>query len=173
MEREGHDQREPIELRQPLELAPPRETVLTTAVEMLLDALDRCGGDEPDCPHCGPARAFALQALELTPAGAETPEQRPERLTLRGRAGTEPSFRTTRNGTSIARFPLAVRDDDGETDWHTVVTFGDRAERLRGTVHRGSVVEVVGYLHERTARTRGGQPRVVQELYAAVVRPLI
>lgn len=171
MEREGHEQREPTELRQQQEGAPPREVVLTTAVEMLLDALDRCGGDDPDCPHCGPARAFALQALELAPS-AETPEQRAERLTLRGRAGTEPSFRTTRNGTPIARFPLAVRDDAGDTEWHTVVTFGDRAERLRDVVHRGAVVEVIGYLHERTARARGGRPRVVQELYAAVVRPL-
>lgn len=155
------------------ERAPSREDTLVEAVRGLLDALDRCSGDEPDCPHCGPARAFALNALELAPGATEPPEQKAERLTLRGRAGTDPSFRTTRNGTAIARFPLAVRDDAGETEWHTVVTFGDRAERLRGLLHRGGVVEVVGYLHEREARTRGGQPRVVRELYAAVVRPLV
>ena len=155
------------------EAAPKREETLVDAVRQLLDALDRCGGDEPDCPHCGPARAFALEALELAAGSPDTPEPKAERLTLRGRAGTDPTFRTTRNGTSIVRFPLAVRDEAGETAWHTVVAFGDRAERLRGVLHRGGVVEVVGYLHERSARTRGGQPRVVRELYAAVVRPLV
>ena len=159
--------------RQRDEAAPNREETLVHAVRLLLDALDRCGGDEPDCPHCGPARAFALEALEILPGSARTPEHKAERLTLRGRAGTDPTFRTTRNGASIVRFPLAVRDDAGETGWHTVVAFGDRAERLRGVLHRGEVVEVVGYLHERSARTRGGQPRVVGELYAAVVRPLV
>lgn len=153
--------------------AKSHEGLLTDAVRGLLDALDRCGGDEPDCPHCGPARAFAIEALNAVPATGETTERKEERLTLRGRAGTEPTFRTTRNGTPIVRFPLAVRDEAGETTWHTIVAFGERAERLRGVLHRGEIVEVVGYMHERSARTRGGQPRVVRELYAAVVRPLV
>lgn len=149
-----------------------REDALGTAVGMLLEALDRCGGDGPDCPHCGPARAFALQALEITPSPDPKPESQAERLSFRGRAGTDLSFRTTRNGRAIGRFPLAVRDEAGDTAWHNVVVFGERAERLREVVRRGEVIEVVGYLHERTARARGGQPRVIQELYAAVVRPL-
>lgn len=169
MERERQDDPHP-EFRKELL---PREAALATAVEMLLGALERCGGDGPDCPDCGPAQAFALQALDLARDATESPEPRAERLTLRGRAGTEPAFRATRNGTPIARFPLAVRDDAGATAWHTVVAFGERAERIRRDVHRGDVVEVVGYLHERSARTRGGEPRVVHEVYAAVVRPLV
>src|SRR5690242_16773239 len=34
-----------------------------TAVEQLLQALEACAGDPPDCPHCGPARSFAESLL--------------------------------------------------------------------------------------------------------------
>ena len=153
------------------ERAPRREETLVQAVRGLLDALDRCGVDEPDCPHCGPARAFALTLLGSPKIALA--EAKDERLQLRGRAGTEPVFRSTRNGIAIARFPLAVRDGAGETSWHTVVAFGDRAERLRGSLSRGQAVEVIGYLHEREARTRNGGRRRVQELYATVIRAIV
>ena len=56
-------------------LIPERELLLVEAINGLLEALERCGGDPPDCPHCGPARAFAryLVALEsgLEPSGNE------------------------------------------------------------------------------------------------------
>jgi hypothetical protein len=42
-----------------------REARLVEAIGGLLDALERCGGDPPDCPYCGPARAFAEELLGI------------------------------------------------------------------------------------------------------------
>ncbi len=144
-----------------------REATLERAVHMLVDALDRCGGDEPTCPHCGPARTFAAEVLESQPK-QPPPEQ--ERLTVTGRVGAELSFRTTRNGVLIARFPVAVHRDDGSTGWETVVVFAKKAERLRGTLRKGQTVEVVGYAHEREVPRRDGSVKTVHEVYGAVVR---
>lgn len=93
-----------------------------------------------------------------------------ERVSLVGRIGATPSFRTTQKGIVVARFPLAVHDDD-DTVWHTIVAFGDRAEKIRSTVHKGDMVQVVGYVHEREHRPRNGEPRLLKEIYAARVAP--
>jgi len=59
-----------------------RELLLVEAINVLLEALDRCGGDPPDCPHCGPARAFALQLVApepgLDPSDNEELEPHPD-----------------------------------------------------------------------------------------------
>lgn len=96
--------------------------------------------------------------------------EKPQRLTLAGRLGRVPSFRTTRSGTLIASFPLAVRDDAGETTWHTVLAFGERAEQLREGLAKGQHLEVIGYLHQRERTTRSGETRTIDEIYATVVR---
>lgn len=144
-----------------------REATLERAVEMLVDALDRCAGDEPTCPHCGPARTFAAEVLERQP---KQPQPEQERLTVTGRVGAELSFRTTRNGVLIARFPVAVHREDGGTTWETVVVFGKKAERLRGALRKGQAVEVVGYPHDREVPKRDGGVKTVHEIYGAVVR---
>ncbi|MGE0229252.1 MAG: single-stranded DNA-binding protein [Dehalococcoidia bacterium] len=150
--------------------ATPRERQLEQAVVQLLDALDRCGGDDLDCPHCGPARQFAVGLLTEQPATPEDNE-RAERVRLSGRLGADVSFRTTKGGSTVARFPLGVTGEGGEASWHQVVAFGARAERLRGRLTKGHQVEVVGYWHDREARTRGGRVQLVRELYAAAVLP--
>lgn len=98
----------------------------------------------------------------------ESPEQ--ERLTLFGRVGATPSFRTTPKGKLVARFPLAVHGEENRTSWHTVLAFGDRAEKLRDALKKGQAVEIVGYRHTRESRTRDGQPKVVEEIYAVAVK---
>lgn len=100
-------------------------------------------------------------------AGTETP-----RVTLAGRVGAEPRFRTTQqNGRLIGRFPIAVHEDPLTTRWFTVLAFDDRAKRLqeKGLV-KGQPVEIVGYLHTREGRTRRGDTRIVEEIYAAAIR---
>ncbi len=147
-----------------------REANLERAVRMLTDALEGCAGDDPSCPHCGPARAFAAEVLERQPETGIPAVTEQERLTVTGRLGAAPSFRVTRNGVPIARFPVAVRGEDGATSWETVVVFGEKAARLRGTLERGQAVEVVGYLHDREIPKRDGTFKTVHEIYAAVVR---
>ncbi len=114
-----------------------------------------------------------------TAPGAEdaAPEQAPgeageehPRLNLVGRVGASPAFRTTPKGTLLARFPLAVHDEEGKTTWRTILAFGDRAEKLKGSLNKGQVVEVIGYLHTREMQKRDGSKKTVEEIYAVAVR---
>jgi hypothetical protein len=144
------------------------------AVRQLLDALDRCAGDPPDCPHCGEARRFAIDLLQPTPVDQPTTNetvsaQEQRRLQLAGRVGADPVFRTTPKGTLVGRFPLAIHNPDNTTTWHQVLAFNARAERLKDAIHKGDAVRVVGYMHEREGKGRDGQPRTIRELYAVSV----
>ncbi len=97
-------------------------------------------------------------------------KEQQERITLSGRLGAAPSLRTTPKGTLVARFPVAVQRED-KTVWHTVLAFGERAERAGSDLRKGQAVEVVGYVHERETRTRKGDIRIVQEIYAVRINP--
>lgn len=98
-------------------------------------------------------------------------EEAQQRLTITGRLGRNPHFRTTRNGALIASFPVAVLEDDGSTTWHRVIAFRERAEKLHDALQSGDRVEVIGYLHQRERQTRDGLSRTVEELYVAVIKP--
>ena len=120
----------------------------------------------------GRPSAVSEQAVpEPTPEApsAERPEQ--ERLTFLGRVGSNIAFRTTAKGVLVARFPMAVRMENGDTTWETVIAFGDKAEKLRDSVQRGDAIEIVGYAHAREVQRRDGSNRTVREIYAAVVKP--
>jgi hypothetical protein len=101
-----------------------------------------------------------------------------ERITIRGRVGREAKFRTTqRRGVFIGSFPLGEHPDLETTIWHTVLVFGDRAEKLREKgLTRGQEIEVVGYVHEREITTDGKGPegkgghKTVREIYATAIR---
>lgn len=97
-----------------------------------------------------------------------TPEEK-QRVTLAGRVGAQPSFRTSPKGQFIGQFPLAVHEGEATT-WHTVVAFGDRAKTLQETLQKGQPVEVVGYLHTKERKTRDGGSKLVEEIYATVVK---
>jgi len=101
-----------------------------------------------------------------------TTENEQERVSLSGRIGYKPQFRTTPKGTTVGSFSLAVHPAPGETEWHKVVTFGPRAEKLRDAgVGKGDVVEIVGYAHEREqTNTKTGETKMITEIYAAVVK---
>jgi hypothetical protein len=111
--------------------------------------------------------AWAEELQEPTePAGPH------ERRTIRGRVGRTPRFRTTQGrGLLISQFPLAEHTDDGETTWHTVLVFGERAQKLKEKpIVTGQEIEIVGYPHERSRRTRDGGARLVTEVYATAIR---
>jgi hypothetical protein len=106
-------------------------------------------------------------------ATAEAKEE--ERVQLTGRLGRTPTFRTTANGTFIAKFPLAVHLEDGQTKWHTILAFGPRAQKLEqkvtaGEVVKGREVEVIGYTHSREVQGKHGKTRVVREVHVAAVK---
>ncbi|MFC3069723.1 single-stranded DNA-binding protein [Phenylobacterium soli] len=76
------------------------------------------------------------------------------RVTLIGRLGTNPEFRTTNNGAKVATFRIATEErwkKDGErksrTTWHTVETFMQGTVKfLEAYVQKGDLVEVTGIL---------------------------
>jgi len=101
-------------------------------------------------------------------ASASSPEKQ-RRVTLEGRVGAEPVFRTTAQNKLVGRFPLAVHQGD-DTIWHQVVVFGDRAKQLEAALKKGQAVEVVAYVHHNERQSRDGTKRLVEELYAVAVR---
>jgi hypothetical protein len=107
-------------------------------------------------------------------SGPERAEQEPqERVRLAGRLGTDIRYRTTRNGTLIAAFPLAIEQEDGSARWQEVKVFGKRAARLQAdqAPRRGQAIDVIGYLHRRERTGKDGTARVVEEIYAVAVTP--
>lgn len=102
-------------------------------------------------------------------APAETAEQ-PQRVTLTGRVGSEPSARTTPNGRLVVRVPLAVHTGE-ETIWHRLIFFDALGKRVVETLHRGNVVSVIGYEHTREVTARTGEKRQVTEVYGASIQP--
>ncbi len=114
-------------------------------------------------------RFDSSERFEETPGSSsqETP-----RVTLRGRLGAEPRFRTTtRRGELVASFPLGVHPDGETTTWHSIVAFGERAKRLQEKpLNKGQEVEIVGYVHERISHPREGQEKVLRQIYATAIR---
>lgn len=131
----------------------------------------RQAGPDP----AAPAESTRPAAHPDDPQPAGTEQDEATRLQLTGRLGRDPSFRTTKTGTLVGRFPLAVHAEDGHTSWHTVLAFGPRAEQLQrraqaGEFAQGREVDVVGYLHTNTRPGKDGRPRTVQEVYAVAVK---
>lgn len=148
----------------PIKNAANRPVVADTSTEIAPGTETRLCDDSggPEGPVPTPVRAS-----EVAP---DTVETQAARLSLGGRLGRAPSFRTTRSGRLIATFPLAVRDEAGNTTWHTVLAFDGRAEQLRDQVAKGQYVEVIGYRHQRERTIKSGETRLIEEIYATVVK---
>lgn len=134
------------------------------------------GDDEQLTVDLSAAGGYSLRRLPLSaaPQEDESPaqEQEKERVTIRGRVGKAPVFRmTARRGMLIGSFPLGTHPDLETTVWHSVLVFGDRAQKLQEKgVTRGQEIEVVGYPHEREIINRTGGKKTVTEIYATVIR---
>ena len=113
-----------------------------------------------------PPNQTELQATELGPA-EPIAEPKQERITISGRIGAAPSFRTTSRGSLVARFPVAEHQEQ-TTIWHQVLVFGHRAEQLRDALVKGESVEVIGYVHERPAKSDAS--KLIKEIYAALIK---
>lgn len=134
------------------------------------------GDDEQLTVDLSAAGGYSLRRLPLSaaPQEDESPvqEQEKERVTIRGRVGKAPVFRmTARRGMLIGSFPLGTHPDLETTVWHSVLVFGDRAQKLQEKgITRGQEIEVVGYPHEREIINRTGGKKTVTEIYATVIR---
>jgi single-strand DNA-binding protein len=82
------------------------------------------------------------------------------KVTLIGNLGRDPELFQTQSGRGVARLSIATNEvwtKDGErqrrTEWHRVVVWGPRAERIAEQLRRGTPVYVEGRLRTRTFRT--------------------
>ncbi|WP_405789496.1 single-stranded DNA-binding protein [Streptomyces sp. NBC_01367] len=105
----------------------------------------------------------------------EAKEAEGQRVKLIGRLGRNPTFRTTASGKLVGKFPLAVHLENGETQWHDILAFGDRAASLQKRAEadelvKGREVEVVGYVHEREYKARNGETKAVREINSVAVK---
>lgn len=114
--------------------------------------------------------------IASAPSSAERqPQDERERVTLHGRVGKAPTFRTTaKRGVLIGSFPLGTHPDWDTTIWHTILMFDNRARALQEkNLAVGEEVEVVGFPHKREIETPTGEKKTVTEIYATAVRSIL
>lgn len=93
-------------------------------------------------------------------------------ITVVGRIGRDPELRFTSSGMAIANFSVATdygRDDKKKTTWHNVVVFGEMAENVAGSLHKGARVIVAGRLDISEYDDKNGDKKKKTELIADAV----
>ncbi|HIC84743.1 MAG TPA: single-stranded DNA-binding protein [Desulfobacterales bacterium] len=96
------------------------------------------------------------------------------KVILIGNLGADPELRYTPNGTAVATFRLATREQwtnkDGEreerTEWHRIVAWGRLGEICGEYLHKGKQVYVEGRLQTRAWEDREGNRRYTTEIVA-------
>ena len=94
-----------------------------------------------------------------------------------GNVGRESELRKTEEGTSVARFSLAVdtfsgKDEDKAPMWLTVVCWRQLAEQVSKIVKKGSLVLVSGRLSVRSYTDKEQKERTAVEVIASTVQVL-
>ena len=126
-------------------------------------------------PPTAAAEAEVAETQEENPReDNNTTERRenPDRVTLTGNVGRDPEVRTTVKGRKVLKFPLGVHEGE-KTNWHDVLFFDEKAEKVAAEIAKGKLVTVVGYKHEREAEVKKGNTTLrkkVIEIYGAMVR---
>lgn len=93
---------------------------------------------------------------------------------LIGRLGAEPQIKILDNGTKLAKFNLAITETyktkTGEkvsdTQWHTIIAWGNLAGIAEKLLRKGSQVTVDGKLFNRSFTDKEGSKRTVTEIVA-------
>jgi len=94
------------------------------------------------------------------------------KVQLIGNLGGDPELKQVGNGQQMLRLSIATNERfkgaDGEwkedTQWHPVVAWGKRAERLAAMVRKGTGLLVEGRLVHRTYETKEGEKRAITEV---------
>jgi single-strand DNA-binding protein len=93
------------------------------------------------------------------------------KIDLIGFVGRDPETSTTGGGSPVTRFSVATNErwrgkDDQlheHTEWHRVVFFWPKAQRVAEFVHKSTLVEVEGSVRSRTY-VKDGVERLVYEV---------
>ena len=89
-----------------------------------------------------------------------------------GRLGQSPRFSTSKSGTSVCSFSVAVDTgygDKKQTDWYGVTVFGKTAENCNRFLQKGSLVNVEGIVHLRKYQGKDGTEKSCLELVGNAV----
>ena len=93
---------------------------------------------------------------------------------LIGNLGKDVELKTFENGNTVINFPLATNESyvnaDGEkvenTQWHSVVAWGKKAETMANLLSKGTQVIVQGKLVYKSYDAKDGSKRYVTEVMA-------
>lgn len=86
-----------------------------------------------------------------------------------GRLGCDPVIKTTKSGTSVCTFRIAVNTGWGDsktTDWYGITVFGKQVEACGKFLSKGSLACVSGSLQLREYESKDGQKRQSLEITA-------
>lgn len=100
------------------------------------------------------------------------------RTILWGNIGRDPELKMSAGGTAVLKFSVATserrKDQSGdwteETEWHSCVCFGKRAEGLGSFLSKGASVLVEGKLRTSSWEDNNGQKRYKTEIVADEVK---
>lgn len=100
------------------------------------------------------------------------------KILLIGNLGKDPEIRTTPNGQTIAKFPLATKENwtDQEntkqerTEWHNIVVWGKQAQMCGQFLSKGRQVYIEGAIRSRSYDDKEGNKRYVTEIVAQRVQ---
>ena len=98
------------------------------------------------------------------------------KVILLGNLGNAPEFKRLASGQTLLKFSIAThavwRDKQNpskqneRTDWHRIVVWGPRAERLHSLLRRGQRVMIEGSIRHNTVHDESGQKRTYTDIVA-------
>lgn len=99
------------------------------------------------------------------------------RAMLIGRLGADPELRFTQGGSAVLNMRLATtevyydrnKERQENTEWHTVVLWGNRAEALNKYLSKGKEIAVEGRIQTRSWEDKDGNKRYATEIVATNV----
>ncbi len=97
------------------------------------------------------------------------------RIELIGNLGRDAELSYTSQNRPYARFSVATQEFDGKKSfpqWHKVVLWGERAEKLIPYLTKGTLVYIEGVIRYREWKGRDGEPRQSLEINARNLRIL-
>jgi len=151
----------------------PDRPFLTAQHDLITAFIERLPGDAAVSPTEVVTVYDASPAVEPVAgdALAQSEQAERERIVLKGRLGKRVRYSTTPRGVRRAEFNLAVALDENHTDWHTVLAFRDRADKLEQAQPRGGqYAEVIGYKDTQERKVRDGNLKLVERIIAAHIR---
>ncbi|MDR1630078.1 MAG: single-stranded DNA-binding protein [Oscillospiraceae bacterium] len=92
------------------------------------------------------------------------------KVILSGHVGNTPELRTTKEGTPVSSFVLAVkrltREGKEETDWPTIIAWRSKAEFVSKYLVKGRKIIVAASVRTRTYEDKNGKTQKITEFHA-------